>query len=336
MNKRILIGTIAVVVIGGSYLWLSRERAEKYMEPVEKVRFGQALSVSRALPIVAEEQEFFKEVGLDVEIKDYKSGKRAFIEGFVPGVVDVITGQEVPIVFNSLDGENFKIIAMINSAPSDKVIIARKDSGISRGQDLKGKRVATQEVSAVHFYLHVFLLYHELTEEDIELSFMKGEKLPEALVNSEIDAFSMREPFISQTIKLLGKENVVLFAEKDIYHAIDVVLGSNKFIDENPEAIKKIIRAIIKAEEFILENPDKAKDILIRRTSSDKSEVDRIWPNLNFKVSLDQSLLGALEDEARWAIKNKLVDATEIPDYLDFIHIEALEAVKPEAVTIIR
>lgn len=336
MNKRILIGIIAVVVIGGSYLWLSRERAEKYTEPVEKVRYGQVAIVPMALSIVAEEQEYFKEVGLDVEIKDYISGKRAFMEGFIPGVVDVITSQEVPIVFNSLNGENFKIIAMINSAPSEKVIIARKDSGISRGQDLKGKRVATQEASAVHFYLYVFLLYQGLTEEDIELSFMKGEKLPEALANNEIDAFSMREPFISQAIKLLGKENVVLFAEKDIYHAIDVVVASNKLIDENPEAIKKIIRALIKAEEFFLENPDETKDILIQRTGSDKSEVDRILSALNFRVSLDQSLLGALEDEARWAIKNKLVDATEIPDYLDFIYMEALEAVKPEAVTIIR
>lgn len=336
MNKRILIGIIAVVVIGGSYLWLSRERAEKYTESVEKVRYGQVAILPMALSIVAEEKEYFKEVGLDVEIKDYISGKRAFMEGFVPGVVDVITSGEVPMVFNSLNGENFKIIAMINSGPSDKVIIARKDSGILRGQDLKGKRVATQEASSVHFYLHIYLLYQGLTEEDVGLSFMKGEKLPEALANSEIDAFSMREPFISQAIKLLGKENVVLFAEKDIYHAIDVVVASNKLIDENPGAIKKIIRALIKAEEFILENPDEAKNILIQRTGSDESEVDRIWSNLSFKVSLDQSLLGALEDEARWAIKNKLVDATEIPDYLDFIYMEALEAVKPEAVTIIR
>ena len=32
----LVLGIIAVVVIGGSYLWLSRERVEKYTEPVEK------------------------------------------------------------------------------------------------------------------------------------------------------------------------------------------------------------------------------------------------------------------------------------------------------------
>lgn len=336
MNKRILIGIIAVMAIGGSYIWLIRDRAEQYTEPVEKVKYGQALSVSMALSIVAEVQGYFEDVGLDVETKDYKSGKRAFVEGLIPGEVDVITSQEVPIVFSSFNSKGFKIIAMINSAPSDKVIIARKDSGISSGQDLKGKRVATQKASAVHFYLHIFLLYHGIAEEDIELSFMKGEKLPEALANSEIDAFSMREPFISQAIGLLGKENVVLFAERDIYHAMDVVVASNKLIDENPEAIRKIIRALIKAEEFVLEHPNEAKDILIQRTGSVELEMNKSWSDFHFKVSLDQSLLVALEDEARWAIEKKLVEATTVPDYLDFIYIDALEAVKPEAMTIIK
>ena len=41
-------------------------------------------------------------------------------------------------------------------------------------------------------------------------------------------------------------------------------------------------------------------------------------------------------DEARWAIREELADKEEVPDYLDFIYIDALEEVKPEAVTIIR
>jgi NitT/TauT family transport system substrate-binding protein len=54
-----------------------------------------------------------------------------------------------------------------------------------------------------------------------------------------------------------------------------------------------------------------------------------------FELSLDQSLLINTEDEARWAIKNNLIDKTEIPNYLDYIYIDALEEVKPEAVGII-
>jgi hypothetical protein len=46
-------------------------------------------------------------------------------------------------------------------------------------------------------------------------------------------------------------------------------------------------------------------------------------------------LLITLEDEARWAIKNNLTSATEVPNYLDYIYFDALDEVKPEAVGII-
>ncbi len=55
----------------------------------------------------------------------------------------------------------------------------------------------------------------------------------------------------------------------------------------------------------------------------------------NFILSLSQVLIIAMEDEARWAIKNNLTDATEVPNYLDYIYFDALEAVKPDAVNII-
>jgi NitT/TauT family transport system substrate-binding protein len=43
----------------------------------------------------------------------------------------------------------------------------------------------------------------------------------------------------------------------------------------------------------------------------------------------------AFEDQARWRIKNNLTDKKDVPNYLNFIYLDALEGVKPEAVTII-
>jgi len=42
-----------------------------------------------------------------------------------------------------------------------------------------------------------------------------------------------------------------------------------------------------------------------------------------------------MEDQARWAIQNNSTDATEVPNYLDHIYIDALLEVKPEAIGII-
>jgi NitT/TauT family transport system substrate-binding protein len=47
-------------------------------------------------------------------------------------------------------------------------------------------------------------------------------------------------------------------------------------------------------------------------------------------------MLILFEDQARWRIDNNLTEATEVPNYLDYIYMDALEEVKPEAVMMIR
>jgi len=61
------------------------------------------------------------------------------------------------------------------------------------------------------------------------------------------------------------------------------------------------------------------------------------WSRNQFSLSLDQSLITAMEDEARWMIKNKLTSKKQgVPDFMNYIYIDGLKAVKPEAVNIIR
>ena len=326
--------SIILVVIGISVVGC-QEQPEKYTGPVEKVRLGLGLSKAFALGMIAEDRGYFEEEGLDIEIKEYPSGKRALVDGLLAGEVDVATTADVPIVFNTFERNDFSIITSISLVDSAYEIVARRDSDIATPSDLKGKRIATQKGSGVQFFLHNFLIINGLSESDIELSFKNAEELPAALVSGEIDAFSMREPYTSQAKELLG-DNAVVFSEKGTYLATGTLVAFNNFIEERPEAVKKIIRALIKAEEFVRENQDQAIEIVANRIGTDKSELEAFWPDINLKISLEQSLLVTLEAEARWAIKNKLTDKTEVPNYLDYIYFDALEEVKPEAVGIIR
>ena len=60
-----------------------------------------------------------------------------------------------------------------------------------------------------------------------------------------------------------------------------------------------------------------------------------IWGDLTFRLVLDQSIIDVLETEARWIIHNKFTEKTTIPNYLPFIFVDGLKAVKPAAVTIV-
>jgi hypothetical protein len=65
-------------------------------------------------------------------------------------------------------------------------------------------------------------------------------------------------------------------------------------------------------------------------------DIARIWSQNQFGLSLDQSLVVAMEDEARWMIKNNLTAEKDVPFFNDYIYEGALKAIKPEAVNIIR
>ena len=73
-----------------------------------------------------------------------------------------------------------------------------------------------------------------------------------------------------------------------------------------------------------------------KRLKLDDAYTATVWSQNQFSLSLDQSLIAAMEDEARWMIKNKLTNEKKVPDFLDYIYEDGLKAIKPEAVSIIR
>ena len=77
-----------------------------------------------------------------------------------------------------------------------------------------------------------------------------------------------------------------------------------------------MLRALIRAEHFIIEKPDQARLLATERVGLREEELTPIWKDYYFRVSLDQSLLINLENQAHWAIANKLVPGTKVPNYV--------------------
>jgi NitT/TauT family transport system substrate-binding protein len=80
----------------------------------------------------------------------------------------------------------------------------------------------------------------------------------------------------------------------------------------------------------VAKNPDEAQTIMSAATKIDKKLIHEVWDAFNYHVGLDQTLLITLEDEARWAIRNKLTEHTAMPDFPRHIHADSLKAVRLE------
>ena len=300
----------------------------------EKLRFGLSPLTLSALPIIALEKGFFAAEGLEVAVVEYGSGDVA-LSGVFSGVVDVATCSEVPMVAASFRRKDFAAFACIGGTSHEHGIVARKDAGIEKPSDLRGKRVATVRATAMHLFLHLFLLHQKMPEGELQLSYLQPAEAVTALVDGRVDAISIREPYISQAESGLGARAVV-FVDSGIYFRTQLAIASKAFLEQHPEAARRFVRGLLRAERFAEAEPDEARRIVAKRMGVEVVRLRQDWSRLQLKVSLRQSLFGRLEDEARWMLNTGLVPSAPIPNYLEFIDASVLNAVEPEQIDIIR
>ncbi len=301
----------------------------------EPVTFGIALQPSSALVLIAKDKGFFSKNGLDVTIHTYPSGKRAMHEGLFARNVELISVTAVPVTFAGFKRDDFRIVASLFSANNINRIVARHDRGITQREDLRGKHIATQQASAVHFFLHLFLLDSNISEQDVQLSYMKAELLPQALQDGSIDAFSMREPYISRAKDLLG-DNAIVFSAPGVYEQVELLLASAKLVKQRPIVVQRILQSLLDAEAYVSSRLGEASIIVASNLNAPEAEIRKILPGLNLRVSMEQELLLLLEEQARWAIKQSLIEEQEVPDYLGVFHPESLMKLRRDKVTLFR
>ncbi len=331
MNKRILIGIMAVAVIIGGYLWLSQERAEKYAGPLEKITLAAYAGETTAIVYVALDQGYFEENGLDVTIKDYESGKAA-AGAFMAGEADISTSAGFVLISYIYDHTDLRILGTVATFET-KGLIARKDKGITRTTDLIGKRIGVTKKSGGEFSLGLFLTLQGLSEKDIELVDLKPSEIVEALVNEDIDAGFTWDPYVYNIKQALDDNAISWPGHSDFYF---VLLTKKDWIEKNPARAARFMESLLKAEDYLKDNSEKSKEFIEKRFDYRPDYIDYSWPKQEHTVVLPQAMLVSFEDQTRWMIKNKLTDVTEVPNYLDYIYIDSLEKVKPEAVTIIK
>lgn len=336
--EMLALAVAVLLIVSLLYVYQINRQEESFQSGISKVkepvRIGIPLQPTSALALIALDQGMFKRRGIDPVISEYPSGKRVLVDGFFSGNLDVGISAEVPATFGALNNHSFKIVAALFNADNVNRIVARKDRGIHTPKDLRGKRIGTQKSSAVHYFLHLFLIEHGISEKNVELSFMKAEQLIESINKGEIDAFSMREPYVSQAIDLLG-DNAIVFDEPGLYQQFDLMLTTPELVTKKPNVIKSLLTALLDAEQLATTDPDLAINIVAKQLDVDRGQIAKIWPTLKVSVSMEQAHLIVLESEARWAIQVGLTEAHSIPDFLNYIAPDNLSQLRPGNVTII-
>ena len=303
-------------------------------EPVEKLTVGVFKGVFSSLIWIAENEDYFSDNGLDVTIQDEYETGIAPMRDAIDGKIDIASSAEFVLVSVSFDNTNLKAITTIDRADAIE-LVARRDHGITRPTDLRGKKIAIPKETQAEFFLGRFLTFNDLSLDEVEIVGMNPSELVAAIVAGTIDAAMIWEPNVYEISGRLGN-NLITFpgqSGRDFYF---LMVATNEVIAARREAIDRFLNALVQAENFVKSSPEKAKDIVTKRLDIEEDYVASVWSKNNFVTSLPQSLILAMDDEARWRIANSLTEKIIVPNYLDYIYLDGLEALKPEAVTIIR
>ncbi len=333
LSRWALGAALVALLVFGAGRWRAGTRHPG--EPV-RLRLGVQDTAICALPLIANRLGFFEREGLDVEMVFYPSGKRA-LEGLFKGDVAFATAADLPIALARLERDDFAVFATIGWTERGAWIVAREDRGILAPADLRGKRVATQHNSAVHFFLHVFLARHGMDESDVSLSFMEPAELPAALAEGRIDAFCMRNPYAALA-KAAHPGRLVEMTDAHVYRQTFNLVTWKRMLEDEPAVVAALLRALAAAEHELIRRPAEVQRVVVSSLGAQREqEVMADWGLFTLALTLEQSLFVTLEDQARWALTSRPQPDPDakVPNFIRSIDIRPLQQVKPYAVSVI-
>lgn len=322
-----------VLAVFGATLALWRPVPKELSGEMQSVGFGTVPTAATTLIYIAKEERFFEANGLVVNIKDYRSGM-ATTEALLKGDLDIAWVAEFPFVHRAFAREKISIIAVVGRF-NEQILFVRKDGGIHTVADLKGKRIGIPMNTIAEFYLGRFLELNGMSVQDVSLVDVLPSQSMEAIAGGGIDGVVVWQPYSSQLRTQLA-DQLTAFPIQSGQPGYGTVACRNDWISARPGTVKQFLKALAQAEDYSARNPAAAKAIVRKRLKYEDVFTEIIWSENQFSLSLDQSLITAMEDEARWMIRNDRTNAKQVPDFLEYIHEAGLKTIRPEAVSIIR
>jgi NitT/TauT family transport system substrate-binding protein len=341
MSRRVAAGVIlsiaaGLIIIGGAYLWFPAFRwgpVKHYAGPVEKITIGTDRTGTNALLWIARTRGYDQEQGLELAIKNYQAGRDA-VRDLKAGRLDLACCAEFALVSEILAGAaDLRCLVAISSGEIDE-LIARRDKGINRPEDLRGKSIGVPRTTSAEFFLGKFLTFNQIALKDVTIVNVNPFDLAEALAAGKVDAVLIWEPITYEIIKKMGPNAIAWPAQEgqDFYW---LLVGQEEYIKRNPGTIERLLQALAQAADFIKRQPEAAREIMAQWMQVPLADLQIAKYPKRYELFLDQALLLAMEDEARWMMRHKLTEQTRLPDFLDYFYAAPLAKILPQGVHII-
>jgi NitT/TauT family transport system substrate-binding protein len=215
-------------------------------DTLTEVRLGYFPNLTHAQAVLGVSSgDFQTALGNDIQLtpKKFNAGP-ALIAALMGGDIDIAYVGPGPALTAWAGSHGKEIRVVAGAAANGVVIVARQGSGITKMEDLVGKRIATpqhnntQDISARHYVTSVLNQDDDRNVVAIENSQQSGRMLA-----GDIDAAWVPEPWGSRLVA--EAHGTIIGEEKDLWpnheFTLTVIIVRQSFLEEHPDIVQKIL-----------------------------------------------------------------------------------------------
>jgi len=262
---------------------------------------------------MAKEKGFYKDAGLDVEIKQftYDLNKATYTK---EKRADFAIGRP-SLLIDKAHGEDIVALGAIFQE-SPLMLLVTKDSGIQKISDLKNKRLMITDDATDTAAITAMLHANGLNLSDIKMqqhSFNFND-----LINNKTDAMAS---YISNEPVSLGNKNIEykMFQPKDYGFDFygDILYTSSQYIKNNPKLVKDFFDASMKGWEYAFRNTNETVEVIFNKYNTQNKTKSDLLKEANvlkeFIYDNSDKKIGCLD-------KNKLEKIADVYKVLGLIN----------------
>ncbi|HZH09407.1 MAG TPA: ABC transporter substrate-binding protein [Microvirga sp.] len=241
---------------------------------------------------VALDRGYFKAEGLDVTV-DPAAGSREPISRVASGTYDAGFGDVNSLVRfrDENPGTEIKAVMVMYDRPPF-AIIGRRSRGITKElSSLRAKKFGAPAADGAFAQWPILKAVNTIDDAGMKFENVGFPVREPMLAQGEVDAvfgFSMSS-YINLKSRGVPVEDIVVLLMSD--YGLDLygnaIIVSPKFAQEKPEAVKGLLRAIMKGVQDTVKDPSSAVDLVIKRNDVARKDVELE----RLKMVLEQNML---------------------------------------------
>jgi sulfonate transport system substrate-binding protein len=196
--------------------------------------------------------------GASVEWIEFQAGP-PILEAMRGGAVDIGYTGETPPVFAQAGDVPFVYVATDPPSPKSEAILVKQDAKLSKLSDLKGKKIALNRGSNVHYLLLRALDKAQLSLADVQVTYLAPADARQAFTSGQVDAWVIWDPF--QAAAEIAGARVLADGEGLVDNRF-FYLARREFAEQQPELVRTVLKEFATLSEWAGTHVEDASQLL--------------------------------------------------------------------------